>query len=87
MPSQLPEEYLNTVPDDAPRLDLGIDVRSVLRQLPKTLQKLAYLLPHLPITEVCLTIGKSRSRVYQMIREIRVAFIDADLGPGSGGCG
>lgn len=83
-----PGEFLETIASDdaGARLDIRLDVQRVLRQLPDPLQRLAYLLPHLQIAEVCSTLGKSRSRVYQMIRQIRSAFIDADLGP-PGGCG
>jgi RNA polymerase sigma-70 factor (ECF subfamily) len=64
-------------------LDLSIDVRSVLRKLPIRLQRLACLLAELPVNEVCLATGKSRSRVYQMIRQLRTAFLEAGFAPSS----
>ncbi|MBI3681129.1 MAG: sigma-70 family RNA polymerase sigma factor [Acidobacteria bacterium] len=62
-------------------LDVSLDVQRVLRQLPVHLQRVAYLLAELPVSEVCLVIGKSRSRAYQMIRQLRVAFVRAGLNP------
>ena len=64
-------------------LDLSIDVWSVLRKLPIRLQRLACLLAELPVSEVCLVTGKSRSRIYQMIRQLRTAFVQAGLTPGA----
>jgi hypothetical protein len=66
--------------DPASALDLSLDVKRVLRQLPHHLQSLAGLLSDLPVAQVCIQIGKSRSRTYQMIREIRAAFNAAGLG-------
>jgi RNA polymerase sigma-70 factor (ECF subfamily) len=60
-------------------LDVSIDVRRVLRQLPGHLRALAWLLAESSISEICLATGKSRSRVYQMIRELRTAFTDAGV--------
>jgi hypothetical protein len=62
------------------KLDLSLDVRRVLDQLPGHLRTLAYLLPVMPITQICIVVGKSRTRIYQMIRQIRAAFIQAGLG-------
>lgn len=64
-----------------PALQLSIDVERVLSRLPYQLQRLARLLSELSVVEVCLAFGKSRSRVYQMIRQIRVAFVSAGLEP------
>jgi DNA-directed RNA polymerase specialized sigma24 family protein len=72
--------------DEADGLDLSLDVRRVLGQLPDHLRTLAYLVPQMRVTEICAVTGKSRSRVYQMIGQIRAAFIEAGLGPRSGGC-
>ena len=69
-------------PSDATaELDVSVDVRLVVRQLPDRLQRLASLLAEMPVHDVCLVMGKSRSRVYQMIRQLRVAFIRAGLRP------
>jgi len=69
--------------DPTERLDLSLDVQRVLGGLPEHLRRLAELLPELTIAEVCIAAGRSRSRVYQMIVQIRAAFIAAGLGPGS----
>ena len=63
--------------DPTDSLHTDIDVRHILRSLPAQLQIVAGLLTEFPVGEVPNRIGKSRSRVYQMIREIRLAFIDA----------
>ena len=68
--------------DVATRLDLSIDVRRVLQTLPVRLQRLACLLAEMPVSEACLVTGKSRSRIYQMIRQLRAAFVEAGLNPG-----
>ncbi len=63
---------------------VSVDVRRVLAGLPDHLRSLADLLPQMAITEICVVTGKSRSRVYQMIGELRMAFIEAGLGPRGG---
>jgi DNA-directed RNA polymerase specialized sigma24 family protein len=63
-------------------LHLSIDVRRVLEELPPHLKKLAGLLAELPVSEACVQTGKSRSRVYQMTRQIRDAFVRAGIQPG-----
>jgi len=66
--SEIPEEafFESLRPCDArAELDAPIDVRRALRQLPCQLQRLASLLGEMPIHDVCLRMGKSRSRVYQ----------------------
>lgn len=62
-------------------LDFRIDVRRVLDSLPTKLQSLAVLLGQMPVQDVCRHIGKSRSRVYQMTRQIREAFLRAGFSP------
>jgi DNA-directed RNA polymerase specialized sigma24 family protein len=57
--------------------DVSIDVRRVLQELPIHLQHLAHLLTELSVQEAGLAIGKSRSRVYQMTRQLRDAFVQA----------
>ena len=69
--------------DVARRFDLSVDVRRGLQKLPVRLQRLAGLLAEMPVSEVCLVTGKSRSRIYQMIRQLRTAFIQAGLAPGA----
>jgi hypothetical protein len=61
--------------------NVSLDVRRVLRRLPRHLQSLAEHLCDLSVSEVCVITGKSRSRIYQMILEIRAAFTEAGLGP------
>jgi hypothetical protein len=58
-------------------LHLSLDVRRVVESLPAQLQLLAALLVRMPVQDVCRHTGKSRSRVYQMTRQIREAFIRA----------
>lgn len=62
-------------------LHLSLDVRQVVESLPAHLQSLAVLLVQMPIQDVCRHTGKSRSRVYQMTREIREAFVRAGVSP------
>jgi DNA-directed RNA polymerase specialized sigma24 family protein len=73
-------EYLRSY-DPADHIHLRLDVARVVSQLAPQLQTLALLLTVVSIGEVPAAIGKSRSRVYQMIRQIRVAFINAGLAP------
>jgi RNA polymerase sigma-70 factor, ECF subfamily len=65
-------------------LHLSIDVRRVLESLPVQLQSLAGLLGQMPVQDVCRHTGRSRSRVYQMTRQIREAFIAAGMGSNRG---
>lgn len=67
--------------DQFPALNEAIDVQRVLRTLPTRLQTLAMLLASMSITEVCAVTGKSRSRIFQLRREIRAAFVRAGLAP------
>ena len=73
--------------DGAPRhdieaaLQMSLDIERVLKGLPSQLQRLALLLSELPVLEVCAKTGKSRSRVYQMIRQLRNAFARAGFRP------
>ncbi len=72
--------------DPTDGFDLSLDVRRVLSRLPHDLRVLAVLLVQMTISEACIATGKSRSRVYQLIGQLRAAFLDAGLGPSSG-CG
>ncbi len=58
-------------------LNTSLDVRRVLDRLPDRLREVALLLPHMTVVEVCAATGKSRSGVYQLIRQIRDAFVRA----------
>lgn len=62
-------------------LQMSIDVERVLKGLPPKLHALALLLSELPVIEVCARTGKSRSRVYQMTRQLRDAFVGAGFRP------
>jgi len=62
-------------------LDLSLDVRRVIESLPAQLQLLAVLIGQMPIRDVCRRLGKSRSRVYQMTRQLRDAFVRAGFQP------
>ena len=64
-------------------LHLSLDVRRVAESLPTQLQALAVLLGQMPVQDVCRHTGKSRSRVYQMTRQIREAFLKAGFLPSS----
>jgi len=62
-------------------LDLRSDIRRVLATLPPSHRVLAMLLGEMCPSEVCVRIRRSRSRVYQMIRQIRFVFVQAGLDP------
>ncbi len=62
-------------------LQMSIDVQRVLKGLPPQLRNLALLLSELPMLEAGAKTGKSRSRVYQMIRQLRDAFVRAGFRP------
>jgi RNA polymerase sigma-70 factor (ECF subfamily) len=61
--------------------DLRLDVEATLWRLPEHLRTLAELLLERTPSEVSRATGKSRSRVYQMIAELRAAFIEAGVTP------
>lgn len=61
--------------------DLRLDVWAVVARLPEHLREVAELLPERTPGEVARATGKSRSRVYQMISEIRAAFEEAGVRP------
>ena len=62
-------------------LHLRLDVARILGSLPPQLRLLARLLSIMPVCDVCVSMGKSRSRIYQMTGEVREAFVRAGLGP------
>jgi RNA polymerase sigma-70 factor (ECF subfamily) len=61
--------------------DLRMDIAAVVARLPEHLRVIAEMLSERTPREVATVTGKSRSRVYQMIGEIREAFKDAGVGP------
>jgi RNA polymerase sigma factor (sigma-70 family) len=69
--------------DHRPRVNLEtavvlkVDVERILEELPIQLRTLARLLDRMSVPEASRQIGKSRSRVYQMMRQIKAAFITA----------
>ncbi|HEY1759645.1 MAG TPA: hypothetical protein VGG72_30000 [Bryobacteraceae bacterium] len=76
-------EAMLDVADRRPRRNLAasvvlkVDVEHVLRDLPAPLRSLALLLDQMSVQEACQRTRKSRSRIYQMIRQIRQAFVRA----------
>jgi hypothetical protein len=62
-------------------LHLSLDVRRIIESLPTQLQTLTVLLAQMSVRDVCVKTGKSRSRVYQMTRQVRDAFVRAGLRP------
>jgi RNA polymerase sigma-70 factor (ECF subfamily) len=67
--------------ETANALHLSVDVERVIEGLPPRLRSLAHLLTQMSVTEVCTHMGKSRSRVYQMTRQLRDAFVRAGFQP------
>jgi DNA-directed RNA polymerase specialized sigma24 family protein len=61
--------------------DLRLVVEQAMSRLPDHLRVLAQMLSERTPREVSRATGKSRSRVYQMMGEIRAAFIDAGVTP------
>jgi len=61
--------------------DLRLDVEAAVSRLPEHLQGLARLLSERTPREAAHVTGKSRSRVYQLIQEIRTAFMKAGVTP------
>ena len=67
-------------------IDLRLDVQAVVSRLPVHLRILARQLSEMDAADVRRQTGKSRSRFYQWIADIRAAFIEAGLAPaGRGG--
>jgi DNA-directed RNA polymerase specialized sigma24 family protein len=62
-------------------LHLSLDVRRIVGRLPPELQSLAALLGQMPVKEAVKQTGKSRSRLYQMKRQIRGFFVRAGFSP------
>ncbi len=62
-------------------LEMSIDVQRVLNGLHPQLRNLALLLSELPVLEVCVKTGKSRSRVRQLTLQLREAFVRAGFRP------
>ena len=61
-------------------IDLSLDVQGAISSVPSPLRILAGQLSHMNVAEVCRATGRSRSRVYQMIRQIRAHFLKEGLG-------
>ena len=70
---------------DGADMDLRLDVRAVVSQLPIHLRILARQLSEMGLADVRRQTGMSRSRVHQWIADIRAAFVDAGLAPRSRG--
>lgn len=67
--------------DGAHALQLSIDVQRILRKLPAQLQIVAQLMGTIPVGEIPRRLAKSRSRFYQLRRELQCAFRRAGYGP------
>ena len=65
-------------------LETQLDVRKLIATLPEHLRELAVLLCEMSVPEVQRQTGKSRSRIYQLIGEIRQVFQEAGLAPVGG---
>jgi len=67
-------------------IDFRLDIQAVVSRLPIHLRILARQLSEMDPADVRRQTGRSRSRLYQWIAEIRAAFIEAGLAPaGHGG--
>jgi RNA polymerase sigma-70 factor (ECF subfamily) len=64
-----------------PELDLRLDVASVVASLPEHLRVLAVALQDLTPSEAARSLGRKRSRVHQLMQQIRSAFIEAGVTP------
>jgi RNA polymerase sigma-70 factor (ECF subfamily) len=69
----------------AGKIELAIDIARQLDVLPAKARQVAQLLSLMSVSEVCRVTGKSRTRIYQIIRTIRQALGDGGLGPHRGG--
>ena len=61
--------------------DLRLDVEAAVSRLPEHLQGIARLLTERTPREAARVTGKSRSRIYQLIQEIRSAFMKSGVTP------
>jgi hypothetical protein len=61
------------------RVDQRIDVRRAIDRLPPSLKRVALDLESMNVPEICAGRQKSRSRVYQMLGEIRDSFTGQGL--------
>ena len=66
-------------------IDLRLDIQAVVSRLPIHLRILARQLSEMDPADVRRQTGRSRSRLYQWIAEIRAAFIEAGLAPAGQG--
>jgi RNA polymerase sigma-70 factor (ECF subfamily) len=62
-------------------LDTRITVRTTVSRLPAHLKHLAWQLSEMRISEICRLTGKSRRRIYQLVRQIRDAFVEYGVTP------
>jgi hypothetical protein len=76
-----PSESVQDFSEHAHHLARQLDIQRVLGRLPNNLRELAQLLTLLSVPEICVRTGRSRSRVYQMMRQLRNPFLAAGLGP------
>ena len=71
----------NCAPAVERELDLSIDVAAVMDRLPAHLREVAIALQDLTPSEVAIALGRSRTRVHQLIQQIRSAFVEAGITP------
>lgn len=80
-----PDADWTSLPFSDGGLDLRLDIQAVISGLPVHLRILARQLTEMDPADVRRQAGKSRSRLYQWIREIRAAFVEAGLVPANQG--
>ncbi len=78
-----PEADWNSFISPNSDIDLRLDVQAVVSRLPIHLRIVALQLSEMEPAEVRRQSGRSRSRLYQWIAEIRAAFVEAGLCPNS----
>ena len=62
--------------------NLSIDVQRTMSRLsPRTCKMLAVLLPELSVPEICTATSRSRRRIYQLIQDLKAAFLTSGLAP------
>ena len=66
-------------------LDLRIDVDRALNSLPLPLQEISTRVAAEGVGEVAKTLGRSQTRVYQLLWKVRAAFTQLDVVPSAGG--
>ncbi len=85
MPDDCDPEPADTVDEpSANGVEVAVDVRRVLASLPARLRSVANLIATEPVAEIATGLGISRHRTYQLVNQLRSAFVNAGLGPVAG---